>query len=1219
MRNKKSKPPSLVKSEAIGPNVSYMLNERSKPSDMGRMKQFLLLSIMLLAPLASFQHVELQSHQDTAVSARATGVDITITDVSYSYTNESDESKYRMFSSNFPVPGFNKPEMLYVVDAVVNVPIFVEITVENIGSSQSGSVVVNLLQLHNEYSLFELMNTTLQMPVISAGSSNVVSTTFTPTYSGNHSMIITADSSIIDDNPQNNAYSNTLTVANSYFNCDDLTSWSVGTEWGLSSETGLSFQTSCHVGNGQSSTYSNNLATSLVTPVMDMSDAVENPTRTNGMSFFYTGAVMQGDVLKMQAKSANGIWSDVGSISNIVDQNLVDGQDYKTFSINHAGAISPLVPVGSQFFHSQSQFQFLFQSDASGADIGYYIDEFVIMYDQKVRAVEYAVSASGISTTGSVPGQWGVVQVELTNEGNISESFMPSITGLPNLWDAYYSNSNGVSINEQTGVLLAPGQTKIININIKPDQNASTGMNQMEFTVRSSSYSDVNFSLAMQFQVLPDRLPSIQQPEYAPSCPPGTVCAFSIEVRNIGDATDVFELSIDRTSLPDDWNVQFAWSQDSNIYVRTDTPATVDFTLSVPANAMPDTRFSFILTAESQNNSIRSDSASIDVAASMISDASIGMTVEQLNRDWMIDAGGTKSIQFTIWNNASRQDIFSIEMNFNPDTNWNVGQPTVQNAVINAQSSTTIAIEITAPLSGQAGDEAPTITPKIQSTRSSMIFQGEAFSGIEVRTISDLQLRLIEAPSRLKPGIPTPAVFEIENNGNGEVGAILVCDPIPDSWEWWIQVDGVNHTQEIELSAPYDDKDVVEVHVVLLLPSEERAGEVHSLTCMVSSSLGLSDQNIFDNSVQFDSITSAVRIPGINANTNQVSAMVGDVVSVNITAFNIGNAVDNDFLVKATYSSSPPSADIVAFFSLGAPGASRSLDEYHLVPMQPGEEILLTVDLVLPQSLLLNTRIVVVFEVIGGMNEEMMPYELQHEILIEVDEQRKMSAEIGQSVDFVQVTGYPSPFWINITSESTQAESYILSLTSPDGWTVLCQGEALNQSGQLLNHASGHITPANTDMFCEVHRSSGPLESTIEVMIDSNDAYHERQFSLTFTFEEQVSTSVSYSTQTIASSAAVLIVIIASIVFFTRRNTTANEESEEAIVQLDNSSIQVEHITISGPPIQSGPPASTHTYRVAAPEMQVDTGPPLPASGLPNGWTMEQWRYYGQQYLDAKQ
>ena len=33
---------------------------------------------------------------------------------------------------------------------------------------------------------------------------------------------------------------------------------------------------------------------------------------------------------------------------------------------------------------------------------------------------------------------------------------------------------------------------------------------------------------------------------------------------------------------------------------------------------------------------------------------------------------------------------------------------------------------------------------------------------------------------------------------------------------------------------------------------------------------------------------------------------------------------------------------------------------------------------------------------------------------------------------------------------------------------------------------------------------------------------------------------------------------------------------------------------------------------------QTSAGPPLPAAGLPAGWTMEQWVYYGQQYLDDR-
>ena len=27
------------------------------------------------------------------------------------------------------------------------------------------------------------------------------------------------------------------------------------------------------------------------------------------------------------------------------------------------------------------------------------------------------------------------------------------------------------------------------------------------------------------------------------------------------------------------------------------------------------------------------------------------------------------------------------------------------------------------------------------------------------------------------------------------------------------------------------------------------------------------------------------------------------------------------------------------------------------------------------------------------------------------------------------------------------------------------------------------------------------------------------------------------------------------------------------------------------------------------------SGPPVPESGLPEGWTMEQWQHYGEEYL----
>ena len=64
--------------------------------------------------------------------------------------------------------------------------------------------------------------------------------------------------------------------------------------------------------------------------------------------------------------------------------------------------------------------------------------------------------------------------------------------------------------------------------------------------------------------------------------------------------------------------------------------------------------------------------------------------------------------------------------------------------------------------------------------------------------------------------------------------------------------------------------------------------------------------------------------------------------------------------------------------------------------------------------------------------------------------------------------------------------------------------------------------------------------------------------------------------------------------------------------------------SMSGPPI-SGPPISTVNQSPTSTVSQNDSNPqgnpmgispPIPDTGLPPGWTLEQWQYYGQQYLD---
>ncbi|HII50331.1 MAG TPA: hypothetical protein HA322_03265, partial [Candidatus Poseidoniaceae archaeon] len=98
-------------------------------------------------------NVTLQENESNIsyTSAKATGVDLTVTDISYSYPDAVDRSKYQMFSSNTPPINFNRPDSLFVTDAVIDTQIEIQIEISNIGDSNSPNLDLNVLIIHNEY------------------------------------------------------------------------------------------------------------------------------------------------------------------------------------------------------------------------------------------------------------------------------------------------------------------------------------------------------------------------------------------------------------------------------------------------------------------------------------------------------------------------------------------------------------------------------------------------------------------------------------------------------------------------------------------------------------------------------------------------------------------------------------------------------------------------------------------------------------------------------------------------------------------------------------------------------------------------------------------------------------------------------------------------------------------------------------------------------------
>ena len=400
-----------------------------------------------------------------------------------------------------------------------------------------------MLVLHNEYDRFELANRTITMNSLSAnGQATATFFNVYVNYSGNHTLLVTPSFQGVDDNPSNDILNRHYTVANFYFTCTSLVGWNAGQYWGTSTDTALSMGQSCHIGQGQSSSYVDNLQTDLMTPIWDMSDIVSNPTRTNGLTFFYSGSAQPNDSMKVYAMNNQGTWDELATIAGTVGATL---SNWQTISNHHMGHTTPLIPADTaSHFHSNSRFKFTFTSDSSGTDVGYWFDDFVVVYDQSARMEEYNLDVSGVFTDGSIPGSWGKIRLELTNTGNISDSLVPSVTNLPNDWNVAFSFPSGAGVNPNSGVRLLPGESRQIDVKLQPSSNATVGFVPLTFMATSLQNPAFSVLEPMQFQVSADRIPYIQVPETKPKCAPGSSCVFFVDVENIGQATDVLDLQV---------------------------------------------------------------------------------------------------------------------------------------------------------------------------------------------------------------------------------------------------------------------------------------------------------------------------------------------------------------------------------------------------------------------------------------------------------------------------------------------------------------------------------------------------------------------------------------------------------------------------------------------------------------------------------------------------
>lgn len=280
-----------------------------------------------------------------------------------------------------------------------------------------------------------------------------------------------------------------------------------------------------------------------------------------------------------------------------------------------------------------------------------------------------------------------------------------------------------------------------------------------------------------------------------------------------------------------------------------------------------------------------------------------------------------------------------------------------------------------------------------------------------------------------------------------------------------------------------------------------------------------------------------------------------------------------------------------------------------------GGSQVLQLEVLIPEDASLNTRFVLEFEILGVVDDEGLPVQMKTQALVMLNQQRSLESEAGLMNEGATPHGTAAPVQVNVTSESTMNEQLVVNIEGEPGWQVTCNKILVNQSGVVVMLSPGHITPQLTNQRCEILRLDGPQQGELTVTVSTIDGFMTETQSLTLTFEPAPEADT-MSGALVAAGGGGFLVVLALTVLFMRRRTNGSmeyvEEPQEA-------------------PLPAGPPVSTATTAKEVPEIEegpthaealstghrAASGPPIPAGGIPAGWTEEQWQYYGQQYLDG--
>ena len=1019
----------------------------------------------------------------------ASGIDVRPISYDMTYVSSSDRDNFALLSSHDPSnSGFTRPADLYLIDGMRNVSSQIQITVQNLGSNPSGSFQMRLVVLHDEYSGFELLNTTLSVNSINGGSTTTASHTWAPKYGGNHTLVATTLHST-DDNNGNDAYSDSLAVGQYYYKCDSAGAWTFAPGWTVDSTISLS-GSAFNVGSGgTSSSYGANWDRSLSSPIFDYSNAHPSPNNYAKLGFFYTGSVATGDGMRLEFKDpTSNSWVNIVnngfSFSASPDSNLNDGVSWLIQSeANRPGSSSldPGMIIPTQTLHQQTQLRFRFISDNSDNAQGYWLDDMVIIYDEKAWPEEFQVQMSSSGGDGHARrGHWADHLVTIQNLGNITDQYSPSLTGIPQDWDYQFVHLSGSTILPSMSLELEPGESLTFKVQIKPGPGASTGSQSATATITSDNHGPSTASVSINTIVDPDYIPSWDPVPSTHYCLPGSSCEFSINLSNIGDGSDTFTVLATPVIQWENWTFDISYNQAPTVTIPSGSKSTVLLQADIPLTGLPGQKASIDVIAVSQADNTVSDTIRVNLTASMISNSGVGVAPDDIPEGgWWVEPNQSVIIPFTVWNNATSQDTFDFALDESNMRGWNASLPTSTNLVVRAGETGRILVTLNAPSNAQSGDPAPILMPQVTSTISGTAATPNPFTGIRVTMLHNLILRNLSNPTIITPGEPTSVAFEVENNGNGPEHAVVDISGIPSTWEYHIEVGGALLSGPISLSPSYDGNHIVQFQVIFTPPGGEEANLEVEIVVTVNPSEG-TDLFESDNSFTIDARTERITRPVLEMDAESLEVRTDTFSLVTLTLMNDGNAVDGAMRIRIVADTILPG--ITSTLSNG--GQSLTLNQWLDTPLPPQQELTLDWLIGVASDVPVGSNITfsIVFE--SSDDNQGNSQTINRTFVLAVTSHRELVFTHSFIEDTVLEPEQRMQFKVNATSYSSFTEELELQVTGGQVWSVICD----NQEESAFQWMK--VMPSSNDP--EGRRASWDCELTAP----SEDAYVPLEFTI---------------------------------------------------------------------------------------------------------------------------